>query len=291
MLKQIDLCTGVGAGFALAGLRSGFRLAGLAEIDPFCSHILKLRYPGIPNYGDIKQFKETWQTPQSVTERTCTERSRSSRSIDLVSASPACQPFSYQGNRLGQQDPRDCIPYVREIIEEIKPSYWALENVPGLLSIHRGNYFRFSILNWANNCGYDVEWITVGSGHIGSPYFRKRLLILGISRSLGGGDIRSKPAWADQIRGSIKTKWIDRARGSFQPGIFRGELGAAHWLDRSTGRSYSYGTPSGDRTTRHRRKALGNLFDPRVASLAVDRILYHHTQALNKDRDICPRIA
>ncbi|WP_445305681.1 DNA cytosine methyltransferase, partial [Microcoleus sp. SVA1_A1] len=89
MLEQIDLCTGVGAGFALAGLRAGFRLAGLAETEPFCSQILKLRYPGVTNYGDIKQFKETWQNPKA----------------DLLTASPPCQPFSYQGNRLGQQDP------------------------------------------------------------------------------------------------------------------------------------------------------------------------------------------
>ncbi|WP_445305679.1 hypothetical protein [Microcoleus sp. SVA1_A1] len=132
------------------------------------------------------------------------------------------------------------------------------------------------MLNWANNCGYDCEWITVGSGHIGSPYRRQRLLILGISRSLGGGDLRSKPTLAEQIRGAIKTKWIDRAPGSFQPGISRGEFGVTSWLDRSTGKRYSYGVPSGDGTTRKRRQALGNLFDPRVAQLAIDRLLYHH---------------
>ena len=55
-LTQLDLCSGVGAGFCLAGLQHGFNLIGTAEIDEYCSGILELRYPGTHNYGDVQSL-------------------------------------------------------------------------------------------------------------------------------------------------------------------------------------------------------------------------------------------
>jgi len=96
-MNQLNLCSGVGVGFSLAGLRLGFSLIGVSEVDPFCSEILSLRYPGVKNYGDVKGISKVFQS---------TDR------LHLLTTSPPCQPFSVRGKRKGSEDPRDCFPHV-----------------------------------------------------------------------------------------------------------------------------------------------------------------------------------
>jgi DNA (cytosine-5)-methyltransferase 1 len=173
-LTQLDLCSGVGVGFPLGGIRvGGFKLVGLAEVDEYCSSdILPKRFPGVHNYGDVHELATTGAGP--------------SQRIDFISASPPCQPFSVQGKRQGAEDPRDCFPAVVQIIRKCQPDFFAIENVRGLLTCKyspgsKGLYFGF-LLSEFSRCGYDVEWFIVSGGAVGSPYLRERLLMVGKSR-------------------------------------------------------------------------------------------------------------
>jgi site-specific DNA-cytosine methylase len=47
-MRQLDLCSGVGAGFGIAGLRAGWELVGICENDNYCTDILSKRFPGYP---------------------------------------------------------------------------------------------------------------------------------------------------------------------------------------------------------------------------------------------------
>lgn len=261
MLTQLDLCSGVGAGFALAGLQLGLELVGLAETDEYCSDILLKRYPGVHNYKDVRSIRVPF-----------------SRKISILTGSPPCQPFSVQGNRLGATDERDCFPAVVEAIKWFNPQFFAIENVAGLLTCPwrpgygRGTYFHY-LLRDLSACGYDAEWLVVSSGSFGAPWIRQRLLLVGISRSLELPWKQSTP-WIEQIRGTVKENRSTRTGGSPQPGISRAELFTGHWVDRSTGRTKRFGIPSKDGTVRDRRAALGNALDPRVAAVALRRVLY-----------------
>lgn len=113
LLLQLDLCSGVGAGFCLAGLQRGFNLIGTAEIDEYCSGILELRYPGTHNYGDVQKLAYTGAFGLRR------------GAIDLITASPPCPPFSTEGDRKGADDERDCFPAVLEIINKYKPKFAA----------------------------------------------------------------------------------------------------------------------------------------------------------------------
>ncbi|NES68675.1 MAG: DNA (cytosine-5-)-methyltransferase, partial [Okeania sp. SIO2D1] len=95
-LTQLDLCSGVGAGFCLAGVQLGLQLQACAEIEPYCCDILAKRYPKAYNLGDINECQ--WDSIKADLG-----------DIDLISASPPCQPFSIQGKRQGAKDKRDCI--------------------------------------------------------------------------------------------------------------------------------------------------------------------------------------
>ncbi|MCC5612189.1 DNA cytosine methyltransferase [Nostoc sp. CHAB 5834] len=251
-MQQLDLCSGVGAGFCYAGLQLGFNLIGTAEIDPYCSGILANRYPGIHNYGDVQNLAYSGE-------------------IDLISASPPCPPFSTEGQRLGADDERDCFPAVIKIIRELQPKFIAIENVTGLLTCpYRPNtnhlYFSY-ILRQLALCGYDAEWLTIGSGHFASPFIRERVLLVAIARSLKPQWERATP-WTDQARSRTEEVRFNKQRRGIKPGYPLSVVRNPGLLARPLG------VPSRDGIIRRMRQAAGNLLDPRVAAIALNRIVY-----------------
>ncbi|WP_416290833.1 DNA cytosine methyltransferase [Nostoc sp. UHCC 0251] len=263
-LTQLDLCSGVGAGFCLAGLQHGFKLIGTAEIDEYCSGILKLRYPGIHNYGNVRDI------PRLAKQRL--GYYMHSNRIDIITASPPCPPFSTEGQRLGGADERDCFPAVLETIGELQPRFAAIENVPGLITCPdypgqpTGSYFR-GVVYTLDLFGYDAEWLTIGSGHFASPYIRERVLLVAIARSLKPQWERAA-SWTDQARSRTEEVRLNKQRRGIKPGyplsVVRNPGNLARPL----------GVPSRDGIIRRMRQAAGNLLDPRVAAIALNRVLY-----------------
>jgi DNA (cytosine-5)-methyltransferase 1 len=261
-LKQLDLCSGIGVGFPLAGLRlGGFDLVGLCERDEYCRDILIKRFPSSHLYTDIRTFLYIHN------ERKIWEE----EAIDIITATPPCQSFSVQGHRRGADDERDCFPAVICAISEIKPKFFCIENVRGLLSCPYKPGFRIryfaGILDKLSECGYDAEWQVVSSGMFTSLFLRERVLLVGISRSL---KFSVQPtAWTEQIRESVeKVRSFSLPRGGCEPGILGGEFRDSALVVRPVG------VKVGDPINRRRREALGNCLDPRVAKVALRRVLY-----------------
>ncbi|MEH2252307.1 hypothetical protein [Nostoc sp.] len=79
MFRQLDLCSGVGAGFCLAGLQHGFNLIGTAEIDEYCSGILDCDIQELTTTATCKHLPtpehldcDQEQSTSSLGERTAT---------------------------------------------------------------------------------------------------------------------------------------------------------------------------------------------------------------------------
>ena len=263
-LKLIDLCSGIGAGFPLAATVQGqFEIIGLCENDQFCRNILGKRFPRVPIYDDVRSLD-------------CSQIERPT----IITASPPCQAFSIcKRNRLGADDERDCFPAILRAIAALRPRYFAIENVLGLLSCpyrrNLGKSSYFGNLVWLlSELGFDVQWGSISSGHFGSPWKRERLLILGVARgTISWAEGWSTP-WPNQIRESIE-KYGDfaKARGVQSP-VSRESLQSTVGLDGPIG------VPSGNRVNRKRRAALGNSLDWRVAACTLERILYWEKQNL-----------
>ncbi|WP_072032448.1 DNA cytosine methyltransferase [Fischerella sp. PCC 9605] len=255
MLTQIDLCSGVGAGFPLAGLiTGGFKLRFLCEIDEFCCDRLRDRFPGVTIYPNVR---ELWLEHGAA---------------DLITASPPCPPFSVEGKRLGSADKRDCIPAVLRQIRRVQPKFAVIENVPGLLSApfipgaEPGTYFR-QMLRELYASGYDAEWVVVPTAQYGTLWQGERLLLVATSRSLKLEWERTAP-WHDQIRGESEEAGDIAEKRSLQSRLARTTVRNASGVD------IAPGVPSGNSITRARRAALGNCLDPRLASIALRRVLY-----------------
>jgi site-specific DNA-cytosine methylase len=173
MLIQLDLCSGIGAGFPNAATQlGGFNFIGVCETDEWCSSILKLRFPAAHNYGDV----QTLDTSGLAMERLSRD--------GIITASPPCPPFSIEGKRQGADDSRDCFPAVTHTIASLQPRFFAIENVTGLLNCPykpgaSHSYFRY-ILGYLSKFGFDCEWTYVSSGHFSAPFRRERVLLVGV---------------------------------------------------------------------------------------------------------------
>lgn len=264
-IAQLDLCSGVGAGFPAAGIvAGGFALVGLCDLIADREHgyirdILLQRFPCIPIFHDVRERShwESWrgQLPS------------------LISASPPCPPFSVEGKRLGADDPRDCIPAVMDAIAILRPKFAVIENVPGLLTCPTrqgeppGSYFRH-LLRTLDTIGYDAEWICVSSAYFETPWIGARLLLVATSRRVVQQFSQEPSPWYEQVRGQVQAVGVTPEESSSQPRIFRGGFRVADWVDRPIG------VKSGDSVVRQRRSALGNCLDPRLAAIALKRVLY-----------------
>lgn len=165
----LDLCSGVGTA-SLAFEPLGWRCLAHAENDRFASAVLAHRFPEIPNWGDILEFKE-W--PDAGT-------------IDLICGGTPCQSLSIAGLRAGLDDPRGNLALAfLAIIARYKPRWIIWENVPGVLSHNKGRTFAAIIgalgqfgFGWAYRV-LDAQYIRVDGYPRAVPQRRRRLFLVG----------------------------------------------------------------------------------------------------------------
>jgi DNA (cytosine-5)-methyltransferase 1 len=105
--------------------------------------------------------------------------------IDLVAAGPPCQSFSVLGRRGALADPRGklALKYF-DLIAEIKPRAFLFENVPGLLSVNRGEDWRKLVEYAKKKTGYYLYSARLNAVSFGIPQFRERVMIVGLRQNV-----------------------------------------------------------------------------------------------------------
>lgn len=93
--------------------------------------------------------------------------------VDCVCGGYPCTPFSCAGKRLGSKDERYLWPRIREIVEEIQPSFCFFENVPGHLN---SGFDR--VVEDLEGLDYRVAAGLFTSEEVGAPMRNERLYIL-----------------------------------------------------------------------------------------------------------------
>lgn len=95
---------------------------------------------------------------------------------DIIVGGPPCQPFSSQGKRLGEKDPRAILTDAfAVIVATARPRYFVMENVPPLRKYRIYDRIK-SILE---NVGYGLTETIVDASYYGVPQARKRLILAG----------------------------------------------------------------------------------------------------------------
>jgi len=159
MVKFIDLFAGIG------GMRLGFsnyntQCVFSSEWDKHAQKTYEANFGEIP-YGDITKIKEDEIPPH-----------------DLLLAGFPCQPFSMIGKWLGFADETQGTLFfdIVRIAKYHKPKVVFLENVPGLLTLAKGDTFQ-QILKILDEIDYNVYYEVLDASEFGLPQIRKRIII------------------------------------------------------------------------------------------------------------------
>ena len=97
----------------------------------------------------------------------------------ILTAGFPCQDASIAGKREGLAGKRTGLfGELARIIEETKPEWFVLENVPGLLSVNGGRDMAFIIAK-LSEIGYCVAWRVLDAQYFGVAQRRRRLWIVG----------------------------------------------------------------------------------------------------------------
>jgi DNA (cytosine-5)-methyltransferase 1 len=158
-LRIGSLCTGYG-GLDMATMTVfGGSLAWTADNDRHVSVILAVRYPGVPNLGDLTAIR--WRQIESV---------------DIVCAGFPCQDISYSGRGAGIEKGgrsgiwKDIVRGVRVL----RPKLVVVENVA---AIRRRGLDR--VLGDLAALRYSAVWTSVRASDVGAAHRRERVFVLG----------------------------------------------------------------------------------------------------------------
>lgn len=169
----IDLFAGCG------GLSFGLNQAGLhgiwaIEIDQDATATYRKNVGDHIVCGDVRQINtETVLKP------------------DLLVGGFPCQPFSIAGLQHGfSGKDGDLFYQCVRFIENLSPSVFILENVPGFLRLKKGQFHEEAI-RVLRSLGYFVDWKILNAADYGVPQVRERLFIMG--NKLGRKNLFPKP--------------------------------------------------------------------------------------------------
>ncbi len=124
--------------------------------------------------------------------------------IDLLDASPPCDPFSTSGkldanwgktkNYLGEHAQRtdDLYPEFARLVAETRPRVFVAENVTGLIRGRARGYF-LRLLPKLREPGYRVAARVLDASWLGVPQMRQRVIIVGVRDDLGHEPVFPKP--------------------------------------------------------------------------------------------------
>jgi len=167
----IDLFCGAG-GFSLGFEHEGFE--SILAIDKWNDAVETYNYNRKNKCGlniDIHDF-----TDEMIKELI------SKQKVCGIIGGPPCQGFSLVGKREhGDERNSLYLEYVR-FVNCVKPSFFILENVKGLLSMEGGLY-RDDIIKRFSELGYNVTYKLLRASDYGVPQSRERVFFIGLKKS------------------------------------------------------------------------------------------------------------
>ncbi len=210
--NAISLFSGA-MGLDLGIEKAGFNIRACVEMDNWAIETIK-RNTNIPvAEGDINNIS---------TEEILNTAGLHKEEVTLVVGGPPCQAFSTAGRQRGFADFRGNVimQYLR-VVSDIRPKYFILENVRGLLSAKlnvvppefekeygsikdtKGSVLHF-VTHQLKKLGYSISYALLDSANYGVPERRERMIVIGHL-----GDRVPIPSPTHSEKGILGTKrWI-----------------------------------------------------------------------------------
>ena len=162
-LTGVALCAGVG------GLELGLHIA-----EPSYRTVCYVEREAFPAATLVARMEDEALDQAPVWSDVATFDGRPWRGrVHILTAGYPCQPFSFAGRRLGEDDPRHLWPHVHRIIGEMDPEWCFFENVEGHLSLGAA-----SVVADLSAMGYSVKAGLFSAAEVGASHQRRRLFIV-----------------------------------------------------------------------------------------------------------------
>lgn len=169
IFKILDLFCGAG-GFSYGmHMNSRFRTEVALDFNKQAAETFKRNMPyAHVIVGDITD-DETKRTVIAESKR---------KGVNMIIGGPPCQGFSLKGKKLGLDDPRNFlfVEYLN-IVKEIRPEVFVIENVKALLSTSAG-WFKKELVSKISAMGYNVAVGVLNAQDFGVPQTRERTIFI-----------------------------------------------------------------------------------------------------------------
>lgn len=164
----VDFFCGAG-GMSLGFCQNGFKVLLANDIEDVCTKTYSFNHYEVPKEriitGDIKQIVENIE--MYIND-----------DVDVIIGGPPCQGFSMANRQRIIDDPRNILykSYVKGV-EKLKPKFFVMENVKGMLSVAEQVKEDFHNLN---DVEYDVAYNVFNAKDFCVAQNRERLIYIGI---------------------------------------------------------------------------------------------------------------
>ncbi|KZD25492.1 DNA cytosine methyltransferase [Tardiphaga robiniae] len=168
-MTLVDLFCGCG-GFSLGAHNAGFEVAAAFDIDATLTSSFKVNFPKTRlHLRDVGKLKGG-----EIVELV-------GRPVTGVFGGPPCQGFSDIGRRDVRDPRRKLLSHFFRIVSEIKPTFFVMENVRGLVSDDTRGLLDSAIEQVADK--YDVLGpVILDAAEFGAATRRRRVFVIGIDK-------------------------------------------------------------------------------------------------------------
>lgn len=158
---------------------------------------------------------------------------------DIVIGGPPCQSFSLVGKRNPKDDRSNLVWSYLEVLQQVKPKVFILENVTGILSAKNpdGSKVLDNLVEAFNDLGYTTSVFKLNAADFGVPQKRVRVFIVGNKKKTKISEpskSHSEGSWvsayealsdlSDTTKSGIG-KYIKKPKGEFQEIMRKGQNG------------------------------------------------------------------
>ena len=170
-LNAISLFSGAG-GLDIGFEDAGFNIVFANEIDKNAAETWRVNRPGSAamHEGDLLDYVDLLSEYKGV---------------DVVFGGPPCQGFSVAG-KMNPDDPRSKLIWsFLEVVKQVQPRAFVIENVRALARLSRWREVRDSIVSHASDLCYSCEFEVYSASDYGVPQSRERVVFFGVKKEHG----------------------------------------------------------------------------------------------------------
>lgn len=192
----VDFFCGAG-GMSLGFHQNNFKILIANDIESVCTTTYSFNHYEMPKdriiTGDIKEIVNN--IGKYVSEE-----------VDVLIGGPPCQGFSMANRQRIIDDPRNILyKYYVEGVRRLKPKFFVMENVKGMLRVADQVVEDFHNLEHVN---YDVYYHIFNAKDFGVPQNRERLIYIGIRSDISSDANKKAKDIVKEIENVIKNNHI-----------------------------------------------------------------------------------